>query len=139
MKTKIFVNLPVADLNRSMDFFRQLGFTFNMQFTDDTAACMVIDDNIYSMLLTHAKFSEFTPKAIADATTSSEVLVALELDSREEVDAMLDKVVQAGGSEARPPYDFGFMYGRSFNDLDGHIWEMFWMDPNAVDPNAAQK
>jgi hypothetical protein len=136
MATKIFVNLPVKDLKRSMEFWQALGYTFNPKFTDDTAACMVITEDIYSMLLTHSKFKEFTPKKISDSNQSTEVLTALSFDSKEEVNRMMENVLNAGGTEARPPDDFGFMYSRSFNDPDGHIWEIFWMDPAAA--NGAQ-
>jgi predicted lactoylglutathione lyase len=132
MSTKIFVNLAVKDLDRSMAFFKQLGFTFNPQFTDQTAACMVVTDDIYAMLLTHPKFKEFTQKDIADAHKTTEVLTALSFDSKTKVNEIIDKAVAAGGTEAREPFDYGFMYGRSFNDLDGHIWEVFWMDPSHV-------
>ncbi len=128
MPTKIFVNLPVRDLDRSKSFFEALGFSFNEQFTDDTAACMVISEDIYAMLLTHAKFKEFTPKDIADTGKTTEVLTALSQDSREAVDRMAAAALKAGATEARPAADHGFMYERSFNDPDGHIWEMFWMD-----------
>ncbi len=137
MSKQIFVNLPVKDLNVSMAFFRQLGYTFNEQFTDETAACMVISENIYAMLLTHAKFSEFTPKQIADATQTTEVLTALSMDSRESVNDICGKAIAAGGSEAKSAYDYGFMYGRSINDPDGHIWEYFWMDPNYEQPSSS--
>jgi predicted lactoylglutathione lyase len=132
MASKIFVNLPVQDLEKSMAFFREIGFDFNPQFTDDTAACMVISEHIYAMLLTHAKFQEFTKKAIADARTTTEVLTALTVEGREEVDAMVGRALDAGGSPAREPQDHGFMYERSFEDLDGHIWEIVWMDPKAI-------
>lgn len=132
MKTQIFVNLPVKNLNKSMDFFKKIGFTFNPQFTDETAACMVISDDIYTMLLTHDKFKSFTPKRIADATQTTEVLTALSFDSREKVNQLMDAVLKAGGTEARPAEELGFMFTRSFNDLDGHIWEIFWMDQNAI-------
>lgn len=132
MATQIFVNLPVKDLKKSMDFFSQLGFSFNQQFTDETAACMVISDDIYAMLLTHEKFSQFTPKKIADTAQSTEVLNALSFDSKEQVNQTVDKAIAAGATEAREPIDYGFMFGRSFNDLDGHIWEFFWMDPGTV-------
>jgi predicted lactoylglutathione lyase len=132
MASKIFVNLPVQDLEKSMAFFREIGFDFNPQFTDDTAACMVISEHIYAMLLTHAKFKEFTKKAIADARTTTEVLTALTVEGREEVDAMVGRALDAGGSPAREPQDHGFMYERSFEDLDGHIWEIVWMDPKAI-------
>jgi uncharacterized protein len=132
MATKIFVNLPVKDLGRAKGFFDKLGFRFNPQFTDDTAACMVISDDIYAMLLTHAKFKEFTRKEIVDATRATEVLTALSMDSKVRVDELVQAALAAGGTEARDPVEYGFMYGRSFNDLDGHIWEVFWMDPTHV-------
>ncbi|MCB0535447.1 MAG: VOC family protein [Saprospiraceae bacterium] len=134
MSTKIFVNLPVKDLNTSIGFFEKLGFSINPQFTDETAACVVISDDIYTMLLTHPKFKEFTPKDISDATKTSEVLTALSAESKEKVDTMVDTALKAGGTEVRPAEDHGFMYGRAFNDPDGHIWEIIWMDPNAVMP-----
>jgi predicted lactoylglutathione lyase len=129
---KIFVNLPVKDLEKSMAFFKALGFTFNAQFTDETAACMVISDDIFAMLLTHDKFKQFTPKAIADASKTSEVLTALSAESKDEVNKMVDAALKAGGQKLREPQDYGFMYERSFQDLDGHIWEIMWMDPAAV-------
>jgi predicted lactoylglutathione lyase len=132
MSTKIFVNLAVKDLDRSKAFFKQLGFTFNPQFTDETAACMVITDDIYAMLLTYPKFKEFTKKDIADAHKTTEVLTCLSFDSKDEVNELVDKAVAAGGTEAREPQDYGFMYGRSFNDPDGHIWEIIWMDPSHI-------
>ncbi len=130
MSKKIFVNLPVKDLPKSMEFFKKLGFAFNPQFTDETAAAMVISEDIYSMLLTIPKIKLFTKKEIVDATKSTEVLIALSAESRSEVDDMLHKVLEAGGKEAREPQDYGFMYGRAFEDLDGHIWEIFYMDQN---------
>ena len=133
MTTKIFVNLPVEDLEKSKAFFAKLGYRFNPQFTDETAACMVITDDIHAMLLTKAKFKEFTKKAIADATQTTEVLTCLSVDSKAKVEEMLDAALEAGATEARDPMDYGFMYGRSFNDLDGHIWEIIWMDPRAVE------
>ncbi len=135
LATKIFVNLPVRDLNASKAFFESVGFTFNLHFTDDTAACMVIADDIHAMLLTHQKFGEFTTKQIADATRTTEVLTALTVDSRAQVDAFMSRALAAGGRESREPQDFGFMYGRAFDDLDGHIWEIFWMDPAAIKPS----
>ena len=132
MATKIFVNLAVKDLERSKEFFKQLGFTFNPQFTDETAACMVIADDIYAMLLTHPKFKEFTKKEVADAHKTTEVLTCLSFDSKEKVNEVVDGAIAAGGTEAREPQDYGFMYGRSFNDLDGHIWEIIWMDPSHI-------
>jgi predicted lactoylglutathione lyase len=131
MADKIFVNLPVQNLKKSMDFFSSLGFTFNRQFTDDTAACMVISDAIYTMLLTHAKFKGFTPNPICDATKSTEVLVCLSRDSRAAVDDMVRKAVAGGGKTYNQPQDHGFMYGHGFQDLDGHIWELIYMKPSA--------
>jgi len=131
MADKIFVNLPVQNLKKSMDFFASLGFTFNQQFTDDTAACMIISDDIYTMLLTHAKFKEFTPNPICDATKSTEVLVCLSRDSRSAVDDMVRKAVAGGGKTYNQPQDHGFMYGHGFQDLDGHIWELIYMKPSA--------
>jgi uncharacterized protein len=132
MPTKIFVNLAVKNLKVSMGFFKRLGFTFNPQFTDETAACMVISDDIYSMLLTEKKFREFTKKEIADATKTTEVLTCLSVDSKDEVNRIVDTALKAGATEARELMDYGFMFGRSFNDLDGHIWEIIWMDPSHV-------
>lgn len=132
MPTKIFVNLPVKDLERSKAFFGKLGYTFNQQFTDETAACMVISDDIYTMLLTEAKFKEFTSKPISDASKATEVLVCLSKDSKDAVNQHVDTAIKAGASEARPTMDYGFMFGRSYHDLDGHIWEIMWMDPKAV-------
>jgi uncharacterized protein len=132
MPTKIFVNLPVKNLKKSMDFFSKLGFTFNPQFTDETAACMVITEDIYAMLLTHAKFKEFTSKEIADANKTTEVLTCLSFDSKEKVNEIADNAINNGGAEARPAMDYGFMFGRSFSDPDGHIWEAIWMDPAFV-------
>jgi predicted lactoylglutathione lyase len=122
----------VQDLAKSKTFFEQLGFRFNPQFTDETAACMVVSDDIYVMLLTEAKFKEFTPKAICDAKKATEVLVALSLDSREQVSDMVRKAVAAGGTTYAEPKDHGFMLQHGFQDPDGHIWELVHMDPAAV-------
>jgi predicted lactoylglutathione lyase len=138
MSTKIFVNLPVKDLKKSMDFFKALGWTFNPQFTDETAACLVITDDIYAMLLTHAKFTEFTNKKIADSG-SIEALIALSVDSKAEMNRIADAALKGGGSEAKPPQDYGFMQLRSFLDLDGHHWEVLYMDPAHVQPKAEHK
>lgn len=127
MSTQIFVNLPVADLKASIAFFTRLGFSFNPQFTDETATCMIVADTIFVMLLTHEKFASFTPKPISDARTATEVLIALSRDSREAVDAMVREAVAAGGSIYNDPQDHGFMYGHGFQDLDRHIWELFHM------------
>ena len=132
MPTKIFVNLPVKDLKKSMSFYDAIGFRNNPQFTDDTAACMVISDDIYVMILTEAKFKTFTPKKIADATTSTEVLTALSRESRADVDDIVRKAIAAGGSTYAEPKDHGFMYQHGFQDPDGHIWEVLWMDPKAI-------
>ena len=136
MATQIFVNLPVKDLNKSMAFFKSIGYSFNPQFTDETAACLVISNEIYAMLLTHEKFKEFTTKEIVDATKSTEVLIALSTESKAEVNTMLDKVIKAGGKEFRQPMDYGFMFSRSFEDLDGHVWEILWMDPKSINQPA---
>lgn len=132
MARKIFVNLPVRDLPKSIEFYRAIGFTLNPQFTDETAACMVLSEEIYVMLLTHPKFAGFTSNTIADATQTTEVINALSCDDRPAVDATAEKAVAAGGRQHRDPMDHGFMYLRSFQDLDGHVWEIFWMDPAAV-------
>ena len=132
MSTKIFVNLPVADLPRSRGFFQALGFTFNEQFCDDTAACVVISEHIFTMLLTHAKFREFTPKAICDTTKAAEALICLSCDSRREVDDLVRKAVAAGGSIYAEPKDYGFMYQHSFQDPDGHLWELIYMEAGAA-------
>lgn len=135
MSTQIFVNLPVADLQASIAFFTRLGFTFNPQFTDDTGTCMIVSDTIFVMLLTHAKFSIFTPKPISDAKAATEVLLCLSRDSREAVDAMVREAVAAGGATYNQPQDHGFMYGHGFSDLDGHIWELIYMPvPNDSTP-----
>jgi predicted lactoylglutathione lyase len=132
MARKIFVNLPVKDLNRSVEFFTALGFTFNQQFTDETATCMIVSDDIFVMLLTEAKFKSFTPKEICDTTKSTEVLVCLSCGSRAEVDDMVGKAVAAGGSTYNEPQDHGFMYAHGFQDPDGHIWGLVYMEPSAI-------
>lgn len=134
MPQQIFVNMHVKDLAKSKAFFEHLGYAFNKQFTDDNAACLVISDTIYCMLLTTGHMERFLPKgkAIADATKTTETLLALSCDSKDAVNTLFEKAIAAGATEARPTEDHGFMYGRSFNDLDGHIWEMFWFDPNAL-------
>lgn len=132
MATQIFVNLPVGNLPASIEFFTRLGFGFNQQFTDDTAACMVVSDTIYVMLLTHDKFKMFTPNPIGDARKTTEVLVCLSQPSRAEVDSMVRKAIAAGGNTYNQPQDYGFMYGHGFQDLDGHIWELMYMDEKAA-------
>lgn len=132
MAKQIFVNLPVKDLDRSKEFFSKLGFTFNAQFTDQNAACMMIAENIFAMLLVEKFFKTFTKKEISDAKESTEVLLALDADSREEVDEMIKKAVAAGGSTYMDPMDHGWMYGHSFADLDGHQWEILYMDESTL-------
>jgi predicted lactoylglutathione lyase len=128
----IFVNLPVKDLEASKRFFSALGFTCNPQFTDENAACMVIDENIFAMLLVEARFRDFIVGEIADATKATEVLTCLSAASREEVDDLLAKALANGGKAWKPVQDYGAMYGASFQDPDGHVWELMWMDPAAV-------
>lgn len=130
--SNIFVNLPVSDVERSLTFFKHIGFEFNPQFTNELAGCMIIGPNMYAMLLSHGHFSNFITKPIADAHAATEVLVALMTDSREEVDRIVDKAIEAGGIQYAEPADHGFMYQRVFADPDGHQWEVGWMDPAAI-------
>jgi uncharacterized protein len=132
MSKKIFVNLPIKNLERSVKFFTSLGFTFNPQFTDASTTCMIVSDDIFVMLLEHERFQGFTPKAIADATQTTEVLIGLSMDARAEVDEIVQNAVAAGGSTYKEPQDHGFMYQHGFQDPDGHIWEVFYMDPSAL-------
>jgi len=132
MKPRVYINLPVKNLSRSRAFFEALGFGFDDECSDDTALGMKINDTCHAMLLTREKFAAFTPKNIADAITTTEVLTALQVDDRGEVDALCEVAVDAGASEVREPQDHGFMYSRGFQDPDGHIWELFWMDPAQV-------
>ncbi len=132
MSTKIFLNLAVKDLDKAVAFFTQLGFTFNPQFTDETTTCMIISETIYAMLLTEAKFKSFAPKALCDTKQSNEVLIALSCENREQVIELVQKAVAAGGSTYAEPNDHGFMYQHGFEDLDGHIWELFYMDSGAI-------
>jgi predicted lactoylglutathione lyase len=133
MSKLIFVNLPVADLPGSIAFYEALGAVKNEQFTDHTAACMVFSETIHAMLLTHDKFRQFTPKKIANAKETTEVLICISAESRDDVDATLARAASAGGTiDPSPKQDYGFMYGRSFEDLDGHIWEVMWMDVAAA-------
>ncbi len=129
MRTQIFINLPVADLTRSLAFFKALGYSHNPQFTDDTAACIVISEEIHVMAVTHAKFCEFTPKAICDSAKATEVLLCLSCESRAQVDEIVAQAVTAGGSTYAEPKDYGFMYQHSFQDPDGHLWELIHMLP----------
>jgi uncharacterized protein len=132
MATKIFVNLPIKDLNNTVEFFTKLGFTFNSQFTDENATCMIIGEDIFLMFLVEKFFKIFTRKEICDTTKDTEVIVALSAESREKVDQMINKVIEAGGKESREPQDSGWMYGRGFQDIDGHLWEIIYMDERVV-------
>ncbi len=134
MATKIFINLPVENLSKSMAFFTQLGFSFNSQFTDDKAACMIIGENIFAMLLIEPFFKTFTKKKMVDARKSTEVLIAIDAESRDEVKETVRKAVQAGGLSYMEPQDHGWMYQHSFADLDGHQWEILYIDESAA-PN----
>lgn len=135
MATKIFVNLPVRDLQKSIEFFTSLGYSFNPQFTDETATCMIISDDIYVMLLTHEKFNGFSPKPICDTAHGIEVINCLSCESRDAVDSLVAKAVAAGGTIYKDPIEMGgFMYGHGYQDLDGHVWELVWMDPGAAAP-----
>jgi predicted lactoylglutathione lyase len=132
MLRQIFVNLPIKDMQRSQAFFKALGLSFNKQFTNEQGACLEIADNIYAMLLVEAFFQGFTKLPVADARKSTEVLIALSCDSRAEVDALVAKAVAAGATTPNAPMDHGFMYQHGFADLDGHQWEVFWMDESAA-------
>lgn len=131
MPRKLFVNLAVKDLKTSVDFFTRLGFEFNKQFTGDKATCMIVNDDACVMLLTEAYFATFTKKSICDTKTTTETLLCLSADSRDDVDALVKKALAAGGQPANDPTDHGVMYGWSFQDPDGHTWEVMWMDPSA--------
>ncbi|MFF7255242.1 VOC family protein [Streptomyces microflavus] len=133
MAQMIFVNLPVKDLETSKGFFEKLGYGINPQFSDDKTACVVISDTIFVMLLTEPRFKDFTKKDIADASKTTEAIFALSADSRAKVDELADAALAAGGFPAGETQDLGFMYGRSFQDPDHHIWEVIWMDPSAVE------
>jgi len=136
MAKLIFVNLPVSDLKRSMAFYEAVGAVNNPQFTDKTAACMVISETIYAMLLTHDKWRKFTSKTIVDAHANAQVMLCLSEESRDAVTAIVEKATNAGGkADPTPVQDFGFMFGRSFEDPDGHIWEVMWMDPAPTPPH----
>ena len=133
MSKQIFVNLPVKDLKRSIDFFTQLGFTFNLQFTDEKAACLIINEgSIYAMLLTEPMFKNFTKKEIADATKTTEVLIAIDIETKEKVDELVKKAAEAGGSIYADAQDHGWMYQHGFADPDGHQWELLYMDMDKV-------
>ena len=132
MATKIFVNLPVKSLPKSVDFFSKLGFRFDPKFTDETATCMIVAEGIYVMLLTVDKFKTFTRKKVCNATKSIEMLLCLTCESRGKVDEMVYKAITAGGTTYSDPQDYGFMYGHGFQDLDGHVWELIYMQPSAI-------
>ena len=132
MATQIFVNLPVKNLNKSVEFFTQLGYTFNPQFTDENATCMIVSDTIYVMLLVEPFFKSFIKKEIADASKSTEAIICLSAETREQVDEMVSKAFAAGATVHNDKQDQGFMYGHGFQDLDGHLWEYMYMDPNAI-------
>jgi uncharacterized protein len=134
MATKIFVNIPVKDLDKSKRFFTSLGYSFNPQFTDDKAACMVISEDIFFMLLVEPFFKSFTNQEIADTSKVNEAIMCLSVDSKAAVDALVDKAIKAGAKEPKPAEDQGFMYSRGFSDPDGHLWEIVYMDPSAVEP-----
>jgi len=129
---QIFVNLPVKDLNKSIEFFTKMGFEFNPQFTDENATCMIMSENIFAMLLTEQYFSTFISKGISDAKKATEVIHALAVGTREEVDTLINKAFAAGGKQYKDPIDYGWMYNRNFEDLDGHQWEIFFMDMSAM-------
>ena len=138
MPGMLFPNLAVKDLDRAVGFFTGLGFTFDERFTDETATAMVVNEQAVVMLLTESKFEEFTTRELADPTKHTEAILALSADSREDVDAFADKALELGGTPAKEPMDLEFMYGRSFHDPDGHHWEIFWMDPVAVERGPAE-
>ena len=132
MVTKIFINLPVKDLNNTIDFFTKLGFKFNPQFTDENATCMIVGEDIFVMLLVEKFFKTFTKKEICDTSKDTEVIVALSVESREKVDQMINKALESGGKQSREPQDHGWMYGRSFEDINKHLWEIIYMDESAL-------
>lgn len=136
MTRKIFVNLPVKDLKRTVDFFTQLGFTFDPRFTNENATCMIVSDQGFVMLLVEDYFKTFHKKEITDPNQQMEAIIALSADSREDVDTMVDAALAAGATSGKPADDYGFMYQRSFQDPDGHHWEVFWMDMQAMEQQA---
>ncbi len=132
MSPKIFVNLPVKDLNKTIDFFTKLGFRFNPQFTDENATCMIVGEDIFVMLLIEKFFKTFTKKEICDTMKYTEVITALSAESKEKVDQIIKNAIEFGGTESRETQDYGWMYGRSFEDINGHIWEIIYMDENVI-------
>ena len=135
MTTKIFVNLPVKDLNRAVEFFTKLGFKFNPQFTDKNATCMIISEDIFVMLLVEEFFKTFTKKEICNTSKNIEAMIAVSAESRENVDEMINKAIEAGGIEPRKPRDHGWMYDRAFEDIDGHLWEITYMNESSLKSN----
>ncbi|HET6241597.1 MAG TPA: VOC family protein [Arthrobacter sp.] len=129
MATQMYLNLPVKDLDKSVEFFTALGFSFNPAFTDENATCMIINDDAYVMLLVESFFKTFTSKAVADASSTTEAITAFSVDTRDAVDEMVRKAVTSGGAPSQEAQDYGFMYSHSFQDPDGHLWEVMWMDP----------
>lgn len=138
MSRLLFLNLPVADLAASRDFFAKLGFEFNEKFCDEGAACMIVSDKAYVMLLTRYRFADFVTKPVADAREATALTVAISAEDRAAVDAFVEAALAAGAGAAKEPQDYGFMYQRSFHDLDGHHWEVAWMDPVAVAEGPAE-
>ena len=134
----MFINVPVGSVPASREFFGKLGFEFDERFSDDSCACMVVSDQAFVMLLDRSRFEDFAVKPVADAAQTTEALLCVSADSREAVDAFADAALEAGGSPAKEPQDYGFMYGRSFGDLDGHHWEVMWMDPKAVERGSSE-
>lgn len=132
MPKQIFVNLPVKDLTKTKEFFGKLGFEFNAQFTNDDAACMVVSDTIFVMLLVEKFFKTFTKKEIVNASKNTEVIIAISAESKSKVDEMADKAIAIGGSKSNDPQDYGWMYSRSFQDPDGHLWEVLYTDDSAI-------
>ncbi|MEN2488134.1 VOC family protein [Flavobacterium sp. B11] len=135
MKTKIFLNLAVKDLNRAVSFYNGLGFSTNPKFSNEKGACLVIDENIFVMILVEEFYQTFTKKQICDSTTTSEALIAISVDTREQVDEMMDKAIKSGGTDYNQTNDYGWMYQRTFLDVDGHHWEVFFMDESQIPEN----
>jgi len=138
MSRLLFLNLPVSDLDASREFFHRLGFRFDRRFCDEGAACMVVSEQAYVMLLQRDRFAEFVVKPVADAGEATALTVAVSAEDRAAVDAFADAALAAGAGAAKGPQDYGFMYGRSFHDLDGHLWEVMWMDPVAAEQGPAE-
>jgi hypothetical protein len=138
MTSQIFVNLPVKDLNKTIEFFKKLGFEFNPQFTDENATCMIVNENIFVMFLVENFFKTFTKREICDTQKDTEVIIALSTESRERVDRIMRNVIESGGTESREAQDHGWMYGRGFQDINGHLWEIIYMDEKALRDNEHQ-